>query len=846
MKQKNLFFVAGLFFFALECMAQTTAVDWPAVQRETKPWTRWWWLGSAVDSTNIARNLEALSSAGIGGVEITPVYGVKGSEAQYIDYLSPEWMRMLAFTEAEANRLDMGVDMNNGTGWPFGGPEISVEDAATKAIFKDNRLEIGKTGQKVKRAAPGGQGYVLDHLNKEAVVRYFSKFDEAFAENKTPFPNSFFNDSYEVYEADWTPGLLNEFEQRRGYRLQDFFPDLPADGATERSARVIADYRETVSDILHDNFTQVWTDWAHSHGATTRNQAHGSPGNLLDLYGGVDIPECESFGITGFDIPGLRKDSLFKKNDSNSVLLKYASSAAHVGGKKYTSSETFTWLTEHFRTSLSQCKPEIDRMFAAGVNHVFFHGTTYSPEEAAWPGWKFYAAIDLSPTNSIWRDAPAFFDYITRCQSFLQSGLPDSDFLLYFPVHDIWHEKRGNYYLPFAIHDVLHELPEFEKTVKTIMRQGFDPDYISDRQLQQTTMENGLLKTSGGTLYKALIIPPVRRMPLETLVRIYELAQQGATVIFSGQYPEDVPGLFRLEERRKIVAETLAQLKNVSTVTLSPEKLKFNPESFVADCDGDLIRRKHDSGYLYFFSMLENNPIDRWITLGTQAESALFFDPMTGKTGKARLRNRNGRTEVYLQLQPGESILLKTFTSQTIQAEEWKYYRPTGNETELKTGWTMRFIESHPAVKQEFQLPELISWTDLPNDTLQRNMGTALYRLKFDFKKEAGKEYRLCLGDVRESAAIRINGRKAGTLFAVPFEMNIGEWLHTGENTLEIEVTNLPANRIADYDRRGVEWRIFHEINFVDIAYSNKRYDGWAPVPSGLLGPVTLREITVK
>ena len=156
----------------------------------------------------------------------------------------------------------------------------------------------------------------------------------------------------------------------------------------------------------------------------------------------MDIPECEGFGLSDFGIRGLRKDSLTRPNDSDLSMLKYASSGAHIAGKPYTSSETFTWLTEHFRTSLSQCKPDIDLMFVSGVNHTFFHGTTYSPAEAAWPGWKFYATVDMSPTNSIWRDAPAFFQYISRCQSFLQMGQPDNDFLVYLPVYDMWQEQE--------------------------------------------------------------------------------------------------------------------------------------------------------------------------------------------------------------------------------------------------------------------------------------------------------------------------------------------------------------------------------------------------------------------
>ena len=128
--------------------------------------------------------------------------------------------------------------------------------------------------------------------------------------------------------------------------------------------------------MLLENFTQQWVAWAHKHGVKVRNQAHGSPANLLDLYAAVDIPEIEGFGLSEFGIKGLRTDpGKTRKNFSDVSMLKYASSAAHVMGKPFTSSETFTWLTEHFRTSLSQMKPDLDLMFTCGVNHVYFHGT---------------------------------------------------------------------------------------------------------------------------------------------------------------------------------------------------------------------------------------------------------------------------------------------------------------------------------------------------------------------------------------------------------------------------------------------------------------------------------------
>jgi len=906
------------------CGIKTNDTSWPEITAESKPWTRWWWMGNDVESAGLTYNLEALGNAGIGGVEITPIYGVKGREAHYIDYLSPEWMKMLGLTISEAARLGMGVDMNNGTGWPFGGPSVSVEDAATKAFFNqynvkgggklEEKIEIsdkrqtdisyidkvmaypangdaidltdrvtdegyldwvapagedyrvialfvGKSRQQVKRAAPGGAGYVLNHFDKEAVMRYLDRFDKAFAESGTPFPNTFFNDSYEVYGADWTPELLNEFEQRRGYKLQDYFPELLADGATDMSVRVISDYRETVGDILLENFTTPWTKWAHSHGVKTRNQAHGSPANLVDLYAAVDIPECESFGITDFDIPGLRKDSIRKENDSDPTVLKYASSAAHISGKQFTSSETFTWLTEHFRTSLSQAKPEIDQMFASGVNRVFFHGSTYSPEDAKWPGWKFYASVDMSPTNTIWKDAPAFFNYIARVQSFLQSGKPDNDFLLYLPIYDIWEEQRGNYFTTFAIHGMRERLPDFCNAVDKIMESGYDLDYISDRFLMTTTLENGLLKTEGGTTYKALILPAVKNIPLETMEQIKKLTEQGATVIFVDHYPSGVPGLYDLDKRREEFNRVMSDLPDVNTfdaVTRNElgkgavitgndygkilELWKSDQELFVSELGGQLVRRKHENGHIYFMSMLSNNPVDGWVGLGVSAKSAMIFNPMNGEKGKARLRNNDGRIEVYLQLKPGESVIIKTFYNE-VESPEWSYFAPTGEMVALNSDWTLSFPESDPAIDETFRINNLSSWTDIGHDSLKVNRGTGLYSKTFQFKKNPGSEYLLSLGDVRESAQIKINGRDAGTLYAVPFETKIGDLLQDGENKIEIAVTNLPANRIADYDRKGVEWRIFQEINFVSITYQPTQFDIWNIMPSGLLGPVTIQEI---
>ena len=922
---KRIFLTLCLPFSFLGASAQS----WIETTPEAKPYTRWWWLGSAVDTANISYNLNEYSRAGIGGVEITPIYGMQDNDANDIPYLSPKWMKMLSQVESIGNKTGIETNMSTGTGWPFGGPLVSIEDAASKAIFqqysvvvgdktasiniscndrkqsgiaqlskvmayKQNNggsktcidltkatnpstgetdlsaldkgewhivaLYIGKTLQQVKRAAPGGEGYVIDHFNRGAVERYLHRFDTAFVNQGVKHPQTFFNDSYEVYGADWTPNLLNDFAKRRGYRLEEHFPEflLDNDKRTDASRRIISDYRQTLGELLLENFTSQWTDWAHRHGAITRNQAHGSPANLIDVYAEVDIPECEGFGLSDFNIKGLRLDPGFtKKNDSDISMLKYASSAAHISDKKFTSSETFTWLTEHFRTSLSQCKPDLDLLFISGVNHVFFHGSCYSPREAEWPGWRFYASVDMTPANSQWRDMPAFTKYIERCQSFLQWGEPDNDLLVYLPYYDMIYEQPDRLAL-FDIHSMERRAPKFIHTIQSIIRSSYDVDYISDKYLEKTAMKGGSLTTTGKNKYSGIIVPDVHFMPLSTLKQLTKLADKGATVVFTGSLPKSVPGYGNEAEQREFerIIGNAKKMKNIIVAKTTEDGLThFNarPEHMRKAHGLSCIRRSNPDGHHYFISNLQGKDVDAWITIGTEASEAAFYNPMNGSITKAQTRQKEEATQVRMQLASGESVILRTFakgSADKIMAEsntsgplpEHKYTHAAASATiTLGKGWTLTFKDCAPAaIDTTINIGTPISWTKLGDDRLSTMMGTGVYSTRFNIRKSDNATYILDLGDVRESARVKVNGHECGTLFAVPFRTDITNYVKQGENTLEIEVTNLGANRIAELDRQGIAWRKFKEINVVDLNYKKTTYAHWTPVPSGLNSAVSI------
>ncbi len=433
MKTNRLFLAALITYTTLAAVASAQTDDalaWPEVEMEHRPATYWWWPASAVDAENITWNLELFRDAGMGGAHVIPIYGVRGEEDRFIDYLSPEWMSMLNHATSEAKRLGMWIDMSTGTGWPFGGPWVPESDADIKATYENGTLSF-RPARRVKRAAPGGAGFSVNPFSPDAVRRYLIHFDEAFKAIEAPLPRAQYHDSFE-YAGNWTRELLEEFEKRRGYDLEPHLADIFGDDVSDKTKRIKSDYRETLAD-LHLEFIQIWTDWARNRGHITRNQAHGAPGNLLDLYAATDIPETEIFGARKFDIPGLRHeaDNVASGNYSLPIVNRFASSAAHVAGRRRASSETCTWLRNHFRCALSQVKPEIDLLFLSGINHVFYHGSCYSPKDAEWPGWLFYASTEFNPRNAFWRDISALNGYIARCQSILQSGDPDNDILLY-------------------------------------------------------------------------------------------------------------------------------------------------------------------------------------------------------------------------------------------------------------------------------------------------------------------------------------------------------------------------------------------------------------------------------
>ncbi len=895
---------------------QTIAQAYPLRKQKNKtftsterPWIWWFWLGNIESENEIKLQLQSFSQSGFGGVTIISTYGVKGFEKSEILFRSPRWYELIAFTIKEAKNLDMQVDLAESSAWPYGGPSVSVQAAAKmlkgyESFYskggtvslklltnRDNQsvaavsafsgkqryLDLGSsvnenavletnlpggdwkidvlysenTMQMVKRSSPGGEGLVLDPFSIEATQSYMQGFDSAY--QYMPGLRSAFNDSYEIYGADFTPRLFVEFEKRRGYSLKPLFSLLFDSTASELKERIRCDYRETISDLLLDGFVSKWTQWNHQHGFLVTEQAHGSPGNLLDLYGSADIPQTESFGPSHFSIPGVRTDPDIKRDRykwPDKLMFKFASSSAHTTGRNLCSAETATWLTNHYRMALSQVKPQVDELFVAGINHVMLISATNTPSGVPFPGWVFYPAPDFGSYAPFYKYLPDFSSYISRVQHYLQNSKPDNDILVYFPVYDYYSEAPNDLGILATFDHVPTKWGDkfsFGNTVRSLWNYGYSFDYISDQQILQLKTDGDNIIAQGGGRYKVIVIPSCNRMPLETMNALVGIAEQGVRIVFENAMPSDVPGGNKITERKTVLNNQLNELKTFRNVEVSND---LNAALFHNGCIREnfnslglqFIRKKFGNGKLYFIANLDSIFSRGFLTLGTINNSYRLMDPLTGKLFLPRIIKKGKKKFVDLELLPGQSCFL--FTDMENASVPGTYtYTDFKNSFSLKADWKIEFEKNGFMSPTPVHTSELKSWTDFDDSAARYFCGTADYSARFDLPASINLKtaVRMQIPGLRDMAELYINDKLVGRSWCVPYTFDISsDLLIRKGNSIRIRVTNLSTNRLIWMDKHKVQWKDFYIADPVEKVFNAS---DWDLQPSGIIGDILLHTI---
>jgi hypothetical protein len=816
---------------------------------------RYWWFGPAVVKPELERELRSMKQGGIGGFEVQPTYPMQ-LEGNF-KYLSPEFLDDLTFAGAKAKELGLRMDLTLGSGWPFGGPHIPIEEAAGRLVVSigqprlaegdkliaafqvpgngrqfslDDAHQVsntdggaatgtvlyfvaGHTRQTVKRPAYGAEGWVLDHYDPGAIATHLQKVGEPMlkALAKTP-PTAIFSDSLEVYNSDWTRNFLEEFRKRRGYDLLPYLPAL-ANGATgDKVLAIRHDWGKTLSELADDNYLKPLTQWAHEHGTRFRSQSYGIPPVTLSSYQYVDLPEGEGTQWRHFSAT------------------RWAASASHLLGKPITSSETWTWLhSPVFRATPLDMKAEADIHFLQGVNQLVAHGYPYSPPEAGEPGWRFYAAAVFNDHNPWWIVMPDVTSYLQRVSFLLRQGQPANDVALYLPTDDAF---AGFILGRDSVNQAMDGLIG-NTVVPQILDAGYNFDFIDDGFIAK-----------GGVPYKILILPNVERIPLASLQRILDYARKGGTVIATRRAPSLAPGLMDAADTAKI-RELAAGLRLLTDETKLGETMHQALAADVATApEIGFVHRKLPFADIYFLANTSNHAVHHEAAFRVEGMAGAWWDPVTGKVSKA------GGAKADLDLAPYESRVL-VFSKQAVTDPPLA----TGPETtamDLSSGWKVTFPGA-PAIEMQ----KLVSWTEEPDRKFYSGQATYEKTVTVD-RALAGRTVYLNFGEgtpvtaegrrggsgmrammdgpVREAAVVWVNDKRAGPVWCAPYEVNVTGLLHAGQNSIRVVVANLALNNMAkgplpDYKELNAKYGERFQAQDMNMVQ---------PQPSGLLDGVRL------
>jgi hypothetical protein len=884
---------------------------------------RWWWFGTAVEKREILRELQQMKVDGIGGVELAFVYPqvLDDASKNLINepFVGPEMLDNVRYAQVEARKLGLRVDVTLGSGWPYGGPATTLAEAAAKLRVMEIalpatatslpkfKLKDGEailsisvvagvpkkwdaasarvvdanamipasdtprtalyfvsshTGQQVKRAAVGSEGWVLDPFSHQAVATHLKAVGDSLVKafGATP-PYAVFSDSLEAYGADWTPVLPEEFKKRRGYDLLPHLPELVA-GGTPSAEAVRHDWGKTLTELVDENYLTQINNWAIAHHTKFRSQTYGEPAVTLSSQRLVGLPEGEG--------PQWRQFST----------LRWATSGNHLFGNNVTSGETFTWLhSPVFRATPLDMKAEADVDFIMGENQLIGHGWPYSapPGKVEEPGWSLYAAAALNDHNPWHPVMPDVARYIQRVSFLLRQGQPANQVALLLPTDDAWsHFAPGKATVTGEMSRLI--TPQL---MAAVLSAGYNVDFIDADAINRL-----------GIKHPILLIPPTDRIPLVTLHKIEQYVAAGGKAISIGRIPslsaEGKPSVELASLTKKLFDEANhtyvpneLMLADALHEAQAPD-LKLDTADPVTQAAVGFIRRKTATADIYFVANTSNSSAFAAAEFATKHGHGEQWDPDTTAVrtvSAARvdlvLAPYESRIFVFTGPAPaapvgptaiaesttGATGSLEILTDQVQVADlssDWQVKFTAIGKSELEaklTDWVVnpatKFYSGEAVYTRDFTLAALPSGATF----LQVDGGSALVRpgseatVDTNTSRPAGAPAPNPLvtrtgpgmrawfdPPIHEAAIVLVNGQNVGSLWHPPYRLDVSKFLKAGPNHIEIRVYNTAINAWAGlppHDYKPLIAKYGDRFQMQDL-------NEVKPVASGLLGQIHL------
>ena len=697
------------------------------------------------------------------------------------------------------------------------------------------RFGCTSTGAGPRPATKCGAGLEVDKLSKEALSRFFAGYvDRVLARLGPVSPKGGLNnvlvDSFEVGCQNWTCGMERLFEGRFGYGLGKWLPVFTNRivGSPEETERFLADFRRLVSDLFVENYAGEFRRLCHARGLLFSLEGYGNaPCDDLRYARRCDVPMGEFWaGNASAKSAQARLGGV-----GNS---RFPGFISHVWGQRFAAAEAFTsgegerWDRDPFAY-----KAQGDRAFCAGVNRIIYHRWAHQP----WTNPANYPGMTMGPhgshferTQTWWRDAaPAWLMYQSRCQWMLQEGVAASDVLVFAgdgaPSYGLelsrWHD-----------HSLVGE---------NAFGKGRQWDVCGGEAIVASRASGGELVAPSGARYKAVAVLPRTRVDGESQAALDGLAAAGVPVVRGG----DVDAV-------------------LSARGVGPDFVCLTEE-----CAGDvrwIHRVASDGSHVYFVALPNERAASIDVSFRVAGLRPETWNPETGVAFEPRRwRHVGNRTEVRLDFDPSGAafVVFRPRPTDGLRAGPEPF--SAEREAEVAGPWSVEFLDGRGAPPGRVVFDSLVPWNERTEEGIRFYSGSATYRASApDPRGTGGGRVVLDLGDVKNVAAVSVNGKELPVLWKPPFRVDVTDALGDAGSPVDIavRVTNLWPNRLigddslpcdAKYGAGGgggkdgifeIPRRVFDGEPSPCGRHTFTTWRLWkgsdALLPSGLLGPVRL------
>jgi len=731
-------------------------------------------------------------------------------------------------------------------------------------------VRIGHTSTGHENATAGaGKGLECDKFNPEAITLQFNSwFGQAFAQTDPKLAGEvlklFHMDSWEAGSQNWSKDFAEQFRNRRGYAIQPWL--LAMTGVPLRDAvsteKFLHDVRQTIAEMLHDIFYGTIKGLVGEKGCTwsAETVAPTMMSDGLLHYSQVDIPMGEFW---------LNSPTHDKPNDMLDAI-----SAAHIYGKKIIQAEAFTTLRMNWSEHPGMLKTLGDRNFALGMNKMVIHVFVHNPWMDRRPGMTLDGVGLYYQRDQTWfRPGYAWMEYLTRCHALLQLGDPVADIAVFtgeeLPRRSLLPDRLVStlpgIYGPAIVQREKERLANKNQPTRVIPdgvthsanmadpEKWIDPlggyayDSFNPDALLKATVKNGRVVFPGGMSYAILVLPTHHQLlPASNLMsvpvarKLLGLLQQGATIVMGRSYDQTNSLHDDADTLRNILLKIYkggykGKLVDAPYVSSDFGQYGLTRDLQVLGAQRQLAwtHRRTDKEDIYFISNQAGKAGTYLISLREKGTTVLIADPVSGKVYQDKAwKLAGGRTQLSLKLDKDQSLFV-IVTKQKATEKPAVNFRALSVK-KLSASWNVQFDPENGGPVNPVVFDTLTSWSQHADPAVRFYSGTAIYKNSFSWTAtDAGKKIWLELDSLANIASVRVNGQECGILWTRPYWLDLTAAMHTGQNTIEISVTNTWANRLIGDQALPEEKRITRTT-------APFRLKDKPLLPAGLLGEVKL------